>query len=183
MAKITDLKGFCYPLSPEGTCSLLGNFPWHYGTEYLNIAYRTDPDALAKWIPEPLTLSKEHPDIAYVAFSRWWSVWEDHKELVEIPMRWETQDFPYLAYGYGFPRGKSRIPVYDQVLENWTDEWEACYDMGFCYGIKFDPQVTGTPGRIYMVDKILRRIRETGAWTATGEELARYTHNYYTRER
>lgn len=81
MAKITDLKGFCYPLSPEGTCSLLGNFPWHYGTEYLNIAYRTDPDVLAKWIPEPLTLSKEHPDIAYVAFSRWWSVWEDHKEL------------------------------------------------------------------------------------------------------
>ncbi len=116
-------------------------------------------------------------DLPYVV------TWEDHKELVEIPMRWETQDFPYLAYGYGFPRGKSRIPVYDQVLENWTDEWEACYDMGFCYGIKFDPQVTGTPGRIYMVDKILRRIRETGAWTATGEELARYTHNYYTRER
>ena len=40
MAKIEELKGFCYPLSPEGKCSLLGNPPWHYGTEYLNIAYR-----------------------------------------------------------------------------------------------------------------------------------------------
>ena len=81
MAKITDLKGFCYPLSPEVKCSLLGNYPWHYGTEYLNIAYHADPDALAKWIPEPLTLSKEHPDIAYVTFSKWWSVWDDNKEL------------------------------------------------------------------------------------------------------
>ena len=81
MAKITDLKGFCYPLSPEGTCSLLGCYPWHYGTEYLNIVYRTDPDALAKWIPEPLTPSRTHPDIAYVAFSKWWSVWEDCREM------------------------------------------------------------------------------------------------------
>ena len=109
--------------------------------------------------------------------------WEDGKELVEIPMRWETQDFPYLAYGYGFPRGKSRIPVYDQVLENWIDEWEAYYEMGLCYGIKFDPQVTGTPGRIFMVEEILGRIRETDAWTATGEELAGHARTHHTRER
>ena len=98
-------------------------------------------------------------------------------------MRWETQDFPYLAYGYGFPRGKSRIPVYDQVLENWIDEWEAYYEMGLCYGIKFDPQVTGTPGRIFMVEEILGRIRETDAWTATGEELAGHARTHHTRER
>ena len=66
MAKIEELKGFCYPLSPEGKCSLLGNPPWHYGTEYLNIAYRVDPDAVAKWLPEPVELG-DHPDVAYVA--------------------------------------------------------------------------------------------------------------------
>jgi len=80
MAKISELKGFCYPLSPEGKCSLLGNPPWHYGTEYLNIAYRVDPDAVAKWLPEPVELG-DHPDVAYVAFSKWWSVWEDGKDM------------------------------------------------------------------------------------------------------
>lgn len=80
MAKIEELKGFCYPLSPEGKCSLLGNPPWHYGTEYLNIAYRVDPDAVAKWLPEPVELG-DHPDVAYVAFSKWWSVWDSDKDL------------------------------------------------------------------------------------------------------
>lgn len=80
MAKIEELKGFCYPLSPEGKCSLLGNPPWHYGTEYLNIAYRVDPDAVAKWLPEPVELG-DHPDVAYVAFSKWWSVWDADKDL------------------------------------------------------------------------------------------------------
>lgn len=83
MAKITDLKGYCYPLSPEGKASLLGDFPWHYGTEYLNIAYKTDPDAIAKWIPEPLEPGP-NPDTAYVAFSKWWSVWDSAKDMAYV---------------------------------------------------------------------------------------------------
>lgn len=83
MVKIEDLKGFCYPVSPEGKCSLLGAYPWHYGTEYLNIAYRVDPDAVAKWLPDPLELG-DHPDVAYVAFSKWWSVWEDGRDMPAI---------------------------------------------------------------------------------------------------
>ena len=69
MAKIDELKGYCYPLTPEGKASLLGDMPWHYGTEYLNIAYKTDPEAIAKWIPEPLEPGPQ-PDMAYVAFSK-----------------------------------------------------------------------------------------------------------------
>ena len=42
----------------------------------MQIAYRVDPDAVAKWLPEPVELG-DHPDVAYVAFSKWWSVWED----------------------------------------------------------------------------------------------------------
>ena len=83
MAKIDELKGFCYPLSPEGKCSLLGNPPWHYGTEYINILYQVDPDAVKKWLPEPVELG-DHPDLAYVAFSKWWSVWDDNKDLAWI---------------------------------------------------------------------------------------------------
>ena len=55
------------------------------------------------------------------------------------------------------------------------DEWDAYYKMGLCYVVKFDPQVVGSPGRIFMLDEILRRIIATDAWTATGEELAWHT--------
>jgi len=92
MTKITDLKGFCYPLTPNGKSSLVGNFPWHYGTEYLNIAYRTDPDEIAKWLPEPLEPGPE-PDMAYVAFSKWWSVWDKGEDLAYInPGRTQYQE-------------------------------------------------------------------------------------------
>ena len=84
MAKFEDLKSFTYPLTPTGKSALLGGFPWHYGTEYLNIVYRTDPAKIAAWLPEPLELSKKNPDIAYVAFSKWWSVWDGCKEMAFI---------------------------------------------------------------------------------------------------
>lgn len=74
------LKGYSYPLTPGGMSSIVGDPPWHYGTEYLNILYRTDPDALASYLPWPLEPGPE-PGLAYAAFSRWWSVWDDGKDL------------------------------------------------------------------------------------------------------
>ena len=83
MAKIEDLKGFCYPLTPEGKSSLVGDMPWHYGTEYLNISYRADPDRIATYLPEPLLPGPE-PDVAYVAFSKWWSLWDNQSDMAYI---------------------------------------------------------------------------------------------------
>jgi len=77
------LKGYSYPLTPAGKSSVVGDFPWHYGTEYLNILYRTDPEVIASYLPYPLKPGPE-PDLAYVAFSRWWSVWEDQKEMASV---------------------------------------------------------------------------------------------------
>ena len=83
MAKIQDLKGFCYPLTPTGQSSLVGDMPWHYGTEYLNIAYRADPDSIAAYLPEPLQPGPE-PDMAYVAFSKWWSLWDNQPDMAYV---------------------------------------------------------------------------------------------------
>ena len=72
MTTIKDLKGFCYPLTPGGTSALVGEMPWHYGTEYLNIAYRADPAAIK---PTARTArARPEPDMAYVAFSKWWAL-------------------------------------------------------------------------------------------------------------
>ncbi len=66
----SKLKGYSYPLTPGGRSSIVGDFPWHYGTEYLNILYRANPDAIAAYLPYPLEPGPQ-PDLAYVAFSRW----------------------------------------------------------------------------------------------------------------
>jgi len=83
MTKITDLKGYSYPLTPRGISSIVGDLPWHYGTEYVHIAYRADPDAIAAYLPEPLTPGPE-PDRAYVAFSRWWSLWDNQPDMAFV---------------------------------------------------------------------------------------------------
>ena len=62
MTTINDLRGFCYPLTPGGVLSLVGDLPWHYATEYLTIAYRTDPAAITAYLPEPLAPGLE-PDL------------------------------------------------------------------------------------------------------------------------
>lgn len=93
-------------------------------------------------------------------------------KLVEIPMRWETQDFPYFAFGPTFPSGKSRIAVYDEVLDNWLWELEACCEEGYCFTLKVDPQIIGTPGRIFMLERILAEVNKRNIWCATGREIA-----------
>jgi acetoacetate decarboxylase len=77
---VKNLKGFSYPLTPEGRSSIVGDFPWYYGTEYVNMLYRVNPDHVKKWLPDHVELG-EQPDLAYVAFSKWWSVWQDGTDL------------------------------------------------------------------------------------------------------
>jgi len=59
MTQITDLKGHGYPRTLCGISSIVGDLPWHYGTEDVNIAYPADPDAIAAHLPEPLALVAE----------------------------------------------------------------------------------------------------------------------------
>ena len=94
--------------------------------------------------------------------------------IVEIPFHWELQDFPYFAFGPHFTPGESRIAIYDDVLENWLCELEAACDLGCCYVVKFDPQTIGSPGRIFMFDKILETMKERGMWITTCGEMASY---------
>jgi Acetoacetate decarboxylase (ADC) len=136
MTTVKDLSGFCYPLTPRGVSSLVGDLPWHYATEYLTIAYRADPGAIAAYLPEPLAPGTE-PDLAYVVFSQWWSLWDNQPEMAFInPERnlWAGRGtltfFPseieehmsfaplevlgayHFSSGYSFPGG--------QVLHRWV---------------------------------------------------------------
>lgn len=97
--------------------------------------------------------------------------------LVEIPMRWDMQDFPYFCFNFHpqVPPGVCRIANYTQVLNIWQDELDAFHDYGLCYVIKFDPQSIGGPGRISMVDSVISSMREKNMWIATGSQIAEHT--------
>lgn len=98
-------------------------------------------------------------------------------DIVEIPLHWELNDFPYFAFNYrpAFPSGQGRIANYSQVLNIWKDEFKGYYKYGLSYVTQFDPQTIGTPGRIKLLEDLLEFITTTGStWFCTGSEMAEF---------
>ncbi|MDE1996586.1 MAG: polysaccharide deacetylase family protein [Rhizobiaceae bacterium] len=97
--------------------------------------------------------------------------------LVEIPVHNELEDRPYFQFNFtpAFPKGQGRIPSYDAVLGNWIAEFEAYRKYGLCYVLQLRPEWTGTPGRIALVEELLRHIRSfDDVWVATAAQVARW---------
>ncbi|RAZ88389.1 chitin deacetylase [Mesorhizobium hawassense] len=95
--------------------------------------------------------------------------------LVEIPIHPELEDRPYFQFNFtpAFPKGQSRIPDYEGVLHNWIAEFDAYRRFGLCYVIQLRPEWSGTPGRISLVEDLLRHILSfDDVWLATGTEIA-----------
>jgi len=81
---LKDLKGYSVPFSPKGTAQIVGGLPWNFGVDILAVHYRTDPDQIRKLLPEPLELSKEEPDVAYVWFGDWQGLWSGHDGMLGV---------------------------------------------------------------------------------------------------
>lgn len=81
---LADLKGYSVPFSPKGTAQLVGGLPWSFGVDILAVHYRTNPDEIRKLLPEPLELSREEPDVAYVWFGDWQGLWAGHDGMLGV---------------------------------------------------------------------------------------------------
>ena len=95
--------------------------------------------------------------------------------LVEIPVHIELEDRPYFQFNFSpaFPKGQSRIPSYEDVLSNWMTEFDAYRRYGLCFVLQLRPEITGTPGRIFLVKRLLDYIRQfDDVWLASGGEVA-----------
>src|SRR5215469_14718911 len=93
--------------------------------------------------------------------------------LVEIPVHLELEDRPYFQFNFtpAFPKGQSRIASYDGVLANWVAEFEAYRKFGGCFVLQLRPEMTGTPGRIGLVQTLLNHVRSCAdVWIATADE-------------
>ena len=95
--------------------------------------------------------------------------------LVEIPVHLELEDRPYFQFNFtpAFPKGQGRIASYDGVLFNWIAEFDAYRKFGGCFVLQLRPEMTGTPGRIGLVEALIRHIRSCGdVWLATADQVA-----------
>lgn len=112
MAKITDLKGYAYP-TPMGLASVVGDMPWHFGTEHLGIVYRTDPEVIASYLPEPLEPANE-PDLVFVEFGKWFSLWDNQLDMQAInPERtWYQETVVWVGSSFKGQQGKTCIQTW-----------------------------------------------------------------------
>lgn len=101
-------------------------------------------------------------------------------DFIEVPTKWELDDYVEMAYNLypAEPCGQDRISCYQLVLDNFTREFEGSYKYGLCIVYMFHPQVIGSPGRIQILDKLLKYITSHDAvWIATGEEVSDWYRN------
>lgn len=97
--------------------------------------------------------------------------------LVQIPVHIELEDRPYFQFNFtpAFPKGHSRIAGYEAVLQNWKMEFDAYREYGLCFVLQLRPEITGTPGRICLVQEMLSYMSQfPDVWFATGSEIAEW---------
>jgi peptidoglycan/xylan/chitin deacetylase (PgdA/CDA1 family) len=94
--------------------------------------------------------------------------------LVEIPGRWELDDYASLAYQKrpDYPIGLDRIASYAATLDNWRREFDGSHDEGLCMTTLFHPKVSGKPGRLAILEGLLQHMKDRGkVWFATCSQV------------
>lgn len=113
MGNIKDMKGFAYP-TPLGKSSVVGDLPWHFGTEHLSVVYRTDPAIIESYLPKPLEPG-EQPDLVVVDFGRWFSLWDEIDMPYINPERtWYQETVIWVSSSFKGQQGKT-------CIQTWVD--------------------------------------------------------------
>lgn len=92
-------------------------------------------------------------------------------ELVELPISWILDDFPYFELR---PQG-SIMAAPSHVYEIWKGEFDYMYERvpGGVYTLTMHPQVIGRGHRIMMLERFIRHMRSrSGVSFATQQEVA-----------
>ncbi|MGH8911834.1 MAG: acetoacetate decarboxylase family protein, partial [Acidimicrobiia bacterium] len=77
------MAGFLFPRTPTGRASLIPAPPWHYSGEMLTVEYRTDPELVAKLLPEGVDPADDDPGAVALIWADWQSCGPDFGELLE----------------------------------------------------------------------------------------------------
>ena len=99
----------------------------------------------------------------------------EETDFIEIPTKWEVDDYVAMAYHMypAEPAGQDRISSYRLVEDNFMREFKGHYREGLCISYTNHPQVIGCPGKIQILDHLLKYITsKEDVWVATGTEIA-----------
>lgn len=97
--------------------------------------------------------------------------------LVEIPGKWEMDDYASLAYTRepDFPKGLDRTASYALTLDNWCREFDGAMAEGLCLTTLFHPKISGKPGRILLLEQFLAHMTANPqVWFARCGEVAEW---------
>lgn len=106
-------------------------------------------------------------------------------DLVEIPSKWEMDD--YVAQAYSVyppePAGLDRISCYRSVQDNDIREFHGYYDLGLCIVYLMHPRISGAPGRNLVLEEVLKEVTShDDVWIATGSQVADYWRQAYPKK-
>jgi len=97
--------------------------------------------------------------------------------VVHLPCRQELDDYIQTVYNMypSVPKGLPRIAPYTSVLGGFIREIEGTMGFGNAVSTAFHPQVSGTPGKAMLLEKLCQYITSNpDIWCATCEDIARY---------
>ncbi len=93
--------------------------------------------------------------------------------LLELPVEWILDDFPYFGFLFNTPMAGLRPP--HDVLPIWKSEFDGAYEEGGLFLLVMHPQVIGKRHRMAMLRELLEYIQsKPGVWIATHEAVARH---------
>lgn len=88
------------------------------------------------------------------------NVFEEKSEIIEIPINWTLDDAPFWllsGHTWGAP-----MPAPSTVFEAWSEEFSYLYEESFenCFVLTCHPQIIGRPGRMRMLERLIRFLKE-----------------------
>ncbi len=103
-------------------------------------------------------------------------------DFIEVPARWELDDYPFFAYNFypPLPKGQDRISGYKGVFDNWRREFDGYYRYGLCMVFMLHPQIIGIPGRFRLLGELIDYMKACpDVWFATGEQISDWWRENY----
>ncbi|MCZ6545414.1 MAG: hypothetical protein O6913_06900, partial [Chloroflexi bacterium] len=77
--------------------------------------------------------------------------------LVEIPIHWSLDDYPYFVFGPSDGRRLMASP--DDVFATWHAAFEEFHARGAVFTLTMHPYIIGRPGRLAMLERLIEAIR------------------------
>ncbi len=109
------LEGFMFPRTPGGRASIVPSPPWHYSGEMLTVEYRTDPGAVARFLPDGVEPAPDDPDAVAMIWADWQSCSDSQEEILD-PVRSQYKE------AFTVVRCRWRGEVWSRCLFIWVDK-------------------------------------------------------------